>query len=107
MKNAVESPVTKQLRDPELFREACYIDGEWTTVEGGQTIQVDNPATSEIIGSVPKLGRADTRRAISAAARAFPDWRTRTAKDRANVLRRWFDMVMANQDDLATLMTLE
>jgi succinate-semialdehyde dehydrogenase/glutarate-semialdehyde dehydrogenase len=107
MKSAVESPVTRQLRNPELFREACYIDGEWTTVDGGQAIQVDNPATGEIIGSVPKLGRADTRRAIDAAAAALPDWRIRTAKERANVLRLWFDMIMANQEDLATLMTLE
>src|SRR5436190_9217145 len=94
-----------QLRDPKLFRQACYVDGAW--VAGRATIDVDNPATGEIVGSVPKLGAAETRTAIAAAAHAFPAWRSKTAKERAYVMRRWFELMMANQDDLATLMTTE
>src|SRR4051812_12340517 len=107
MGSAVENRVTKLLRDRELFREACYIDGRWVAGDASRTIRVDDPATGEIIGAVPRLGRAETRQAIDAAAAAFPEWRTRTARDRAVVLRRWFDLIMSNQDDLATLMTLE
>jgi succinate-semialdehyde dehydrogenase/glutarate-semialdehyde dehydrogenase len=96
---------TPQLRDQKLFRQAAYIDGAW--VEKDRTIDVDNPATGEVLGTVPQLDAADTRRAVEAAERAFPGWRAKTAKERANVLRRWFELMMANQDDLARLMTLE
>ena len=96
---------TPELRDVKLFRQAAYIDGQW--IEKDKTIDVDNPATGEVLGTVPKLDAADTRRAIEAANRAFPGWRAKTAKERANVLRRWFDLMMAHQDDLARLMTLE
>jgi succinate-semialdehyde dehydrogenase / glutarate-semialdehyde dehydrogenase len=96
-----------RLKDAKLFRQACYIDGKWVEVAATSGIDVDNPATGEIIGTVPKLGRAETRQAIDAAARAFPAWRARTAKERAGVMRRWFDLMMANQDDLANLMTTE
>jgi len=95
------------LSDPKLFRQACYIDGLWVEPGARGTIEVDNPATGETLGVVPKLGRDETRRAIEAAARAFPEWRRKTAKERAAALRRWFDLMMANQDDLARLMTLE
>jgi len=94
------------LADQTLFRQACYIDGAWTTAPGA-TIDVDNPATGEIVGSVPKLGRAETRTAIDAAARAFPAWRRKTGKERAAIMRSWFDLMMANQADLALLMTTE
>src|SRR5437868_9147162 len=94
------------LGDQTLFRQASYIDGAWVEARGA-AIDVDNPATGEIIGSVPRLGRAETRTAIEAAARAFPAWRRKTAKERAVVLRRWFDLMMANQEDLAQLMTAE
>ena len=94
-----------ELRDPKLFRQAAYIDGQW--IEKDKTIEVDNPATGELLGSVPRLDAADTRRAIDAANRAFPGWRARTAKERQTILRRWFDLMMANQEDLARLMTLE
>src|SRR6266849_1386424 len=94
------------LRDPKLFRQACYIDGAWVDAAPA-SIDVDNPATGEIVGTVPRLGRAETRQAIDAAARALPAWRKKTAKERATVLRRWFDLMMANQDDLALLMTPE
>ena len=72
-----------------------------------RAIDVDNPATGEIIGSVPRLGRAETRRAIDAAALAFPAWRKKPAKERAAIMRRWFDLMMANLEDLALLMTTE
>jgi succinate-semialdehyde dehydrogenase / glutarate-semialdehyde dehydrogenase len=104
--NPIAPPSPVQLKDPALFRQACYIDGVWVE-SSGATIAVDNPATGEAIGTVPKLGPAETRGAIDAAARAFPDWRKRTAKERAAVLRRWFDLMMANQEDLARLMTIE
>src|SRR6059036_213277 len=102
----VESPAS-ELKDPRLFRETCYIDGQWVQASSGQTQSVDNPATGKIIGTVPKLAGAETRQAIEAANRAFPAWSKKTAKERAAVLRRWFDLMMENQDDLARLMTLE
>jgi succinate-semialdehyde dehydrogenase / glutarate-semialdehyde dehydrogenase len=95
------------LSDARLFRQACYIDGAWIDAAGRPSIDVDNPATGEVIGTVPKLGRVETRAAIDAAARAFPEWRRKTGKERANVLRRWFELVLANQEDLAQLMTAE
>src|SRR5256885_588343 len=95
------------LRDPSLFREASYVDGGWQAATAQGTISVDNPATGEIVGTVPRLGRAEARAALDAAARAFPAWRRKTAKERAIVLRRWFDLMMANQEDLAQLMTAE
>src|SRR3989449_5044844 len=102
----VESPAS-ELKDPRLFRETCYIDGQWVQASSGQTQSVDNPATGKIIGTVPKLAGAETRQAIEAANRAFPAWSKRTGKERAAILRRWFDLMMENQDDLARLMTLE
>src|SRR6266536_2832798 len=96
-----------RLKDAHLFRQACYVDGAWVEGTGTGGIDVDNPATGEIIGTVPKLGRAETRQAIDAASRAFPAWRRTIAKERAQVMRRWFDLMMANQEDLAVLMTTE
>src|SRR5260221_8812573 len=95
------------LNDQRLFREACYIDGAWVTSSAGATTKVDNPATGEILGTVPRLGAAETRAAIEAANKAFPAWSKKTGKERAVVLRRWFDLMMENQEDLARLMTLE
>jgi succinate-semialdehyde dehydrogenase/glutarate-semialdehyde dehydrogenase len=96
-----------ELKDSRLFREACYVDGVWTPAASGRTLDVDNPATRQIIGKVPSLGAAETRRAIEAASAAFPAWSKRTAKERAAILRRWFDLLIENQEDLARLMTLE
>ena len=96
-----------QLNDSTLFRQQAYIDGAWVDADSGQTIAVNNPASGEILGTVPKLGGAETRRAIEAANRALPAWRALTAKERAQKLRRWFELLMENQDDLARLMTLE
>jgi succinate-semialdehyde dehydrogenase / glutarate-semialdehyde dehydrogenase len=95
------------LQDSKLFRQACYIDGAWVEAGAQGAIDVDNPATGETIGTVPRLGRAETRQAIDAAERAFPAWRKKTAKERAVIMRRWFDLMMANQEDLAALMTTE
>jgi succinate-semialdehyde dehydrogenase/glutarate-semialdehyde dehydrogenase len=96
-----------ELKDSRLFHEACYLDGQWIQAKPGQMIDVDNPATGEIIGRVPKFGGAEAKKAIEAANRAFPAWSKKTAKERAGVLRRWFDLMMENQQDLARLMTLE
>jgi succinate-semialdehyde dehydrogenase/glutarate-semialdehyde dehydrogenase len=100
-----KTAVGVELQDARLFRQACYVDGAWT--EAREVIEVDNPATGEIIGTVPKLGRAETKRAIDAASRAFPVWRRKTARERAAVMRRWFELMLASQDDLARLMTIE
>ncbi len=96
-----------KLRDEKLFRQQCYIDGAWVDADGGATIPVKDPASGETLGTVPKMGAEETRRAIEAADRALPAWRAKTAKERAQVLRRWFDLMMANQDDLGALMTAE
>jgi succinate-semialdehyde dehydrogenase/glutarate-semialdehyde dehydrogenase len=96
-----------QLKDTQLFRQQAYIDGAWLDADSGQTLAVNNPATNEVIGTVPKMGAVETRRAIEAADRALPAWRALTAKERATKLRRWFELLMENQDDLGRLMTLE
>jgi succinate-semialdehyde dehydrogenase/glutarate-semialdehyde dehydrogenase len=96
-----------QLTDSTLFRQQCYVDGAWVSAPSGATLNVDNPATGEIVGTVPKFGAAETRKAIEAAHRALPEWRNKTAKERAAVLRRWYDLMIANQEDLARLMTTE
>ncbi len=96
-----------KLKDPLLLRELCFIDGAWTAADGGGSIAVHNPATSEKLGLIPNMGAAETSRAIAAAAAAMPAWSARTAKDRATILRRWFDLMLVHQDDLATLMTAE
>ncbi len=99
--------MTRKLKDASLFRQQCYINGEWVTADSGATATVNNPADSSALGTVPRVGVTETRRAIDAANAALPGWRSRTAKERANILRRWFDLMMANQDDLAVLMTSE
>lgn len=96
-----------QLSDPHLFRQQAYIDGGWQDADSGRTIVVTDPATGEALGSVPGMGRGETRRAIEAAERALPGWRALTAKERGQKLRRWFELIMQHQDDLARLMTLE
>jgi succinate-semialdehyde dehydrogenase/glutarate-semialdehyde dehydrogenase len=105
MSAALKSPLS--LRDMSLFREQAFVAGRWEGSPTGKVKQVVNPATDEIIGTVPNLGAAETRRAIEAAEKALPDWRARTAKERAQILRKWFELMMANQEDLAVLMTVE
>ena len=96
-----------QLKDADLFRQRAFIDGAWVSADQGDSFAVTNPATDETLGSVPRMGAAETKRAIVAAKQALPDWRARTGKERAAILRRWADSMMANQDDLALLMTAE
>jgi succinate-semialdehyde dehydrogenase/glutarate-semialdehyde dehydrogenase len=95
------------LKDPTLFRQANFIDGKWVEADGGKTLVVKNPATGEAVGEVPAMGTAETRRAIEAAHRAQPAWRALTAKERAAILRRLNDLMLANADDLAVIMTAE
>ncbi|MBO6947470.1 MAG: NADP-dependent succinate-semialdehyde dehydrogenase [Rhodospirillales bacterium] len=96
-----------QLKDSKLFRQQCFIDGQWVDADSGETIDVTNPATGEKLGTIPKAGTAETRRAIEAANAAWPAWRAKTAKERSIILRKWFDLMMANQEDLGILMTAE
>ena len=96
-----------KLRDPDLLRTRAFIGGEWVAAAEGGTHPVFNPATREVLGTVPDMGASETRRAIEAASGAFPAWAARTAKERAAILRRWYELMMANQEDLATLMTAE
>ncbi|HVC01134.1 MAG TPA: NADP-dependent succinate-semialdehyde dehydrogenase [Steroidobacteraceae bacterium] len=96
-----------KLRDQNLLRQSCYIDGRWLAAAGGATLPVHNPATGALLGSVPNMGAGETRTAIEAASQAFPAWAARTAKERAALLRRWFELILANQEDLAQLMTAE
>ena len=96
-----------QLKDSKLFRQQCYIDATWMDAGSRATVDVINPATEQKLGTVPNMGAAETRRAIEAAHTAFPAWARKTAKERAVILRRWHDLMMANQDDLGVLMTAE
>jgi succinate-semialdehyde dehydrogenase/glutarate-semialdehyde dehydrogenase len=96
-----------KLKDPKLFRQQCYIDGKWTEADDREAIPVNNPADNSILGTVPKMGADETRRAIEAAERALPDWRARTGKERAAVLRKLYELMIENQEDLAQLMTAE
>jgi len=94
-----------QLRDPGLLRDQAYIADAWCG--GAATFPVADPATGEVLARIPELGAAETRRAIEAANAAWPAWRKQTAKQRAAILRKWFDLILANADDLALLMTRE
>jgi succinate-semialdehyde dehydrogenase/glutarate-semialdehyde dehydrogenase len=96
-----------KLNDPTLLRHQCFIDGKWVDADSGTVLEVDNPATGEVVGKVPRMGAAETSRAIAAAQAALPGWRAKTAKERSGVLRRWFELMLANQEDLAIIMTSE
>ena len=95
------------LKDPSLLHEQCYVDGTWIDAADGKCIDVNNPASGEIIATVPSLSAHETRRAIEAANAAWPEWRAKTGKERANIMRRWYTLMMENQEDLAVLMTSE
>ncbi len=95
------------LKDPSLLRQQCFINGEWCSADDNSVIKVSNPATGESLGSVPHMGAAETRRAIDAANAAWPAWRKKSAKERAVILRKWNDLMLANADDLALIMTAE
>ncbi len=98
---------TPALKDPSLLRQQCYVDGRWSDAEGGRTMDVVNPATGRRIGAAPMMGGAETRRAIEAAARAFPAWAAKTARERGAILRKWYELMLANVDDLAMILTTE
>ena len=95
------------LNDPALLRSHCFIDGQWVHADSGHTIDVRNPASGTLVGSVPESGASETRRAIEAAQAAFEPWRDRTAEARSRVLRRWCELLLQHQDDLALIMTSE
>ncbi len=95
------------INDPKLVREQCYINGEWCDADSGETVEVTNKATGEVLGTVPKMGADETRRAIEAANAALPAWKAKTAKERSVILRRWYELMLEHQEDLATLMTAE
>ncbi|HQT62601.1 MULTISPECIES: NADP-dependent succinate-semialdehyde dehydrogenase [unclassified Acidiphilium] len=103
----LNTTATLRLNDPTLLREANYIDGAWVQAESGRTLDVLNPATGELVGRVPAMGEAETRRAVEAAGRALAGWRAMLAKERAAILRRLYELMMANQDDLGAIMTAE
>ena len=99
--------IRSKLSDPSLFCEQGYIDGAWVDADGGGTVDVTDPATGDLVGTIPDMGTDETRRAIEAANAAWPAWRAKTAKERAALLRKWFDLMMANQRDLGIIMTAE
>ena len=105
--NIQEDILMFALKDKTLLRSQCHVDGRWIDGAQGAAINVTNPATGEVIGTVPGLGAAETRSAIEAANRAWPAWRGRPAAERSALLRRWFELIVENQEDLAILMTAE
>ena len=96
---------TLELQDPGLLKARCYIDGQWVDADSGATLEVRNPATGALVGTIPNVGAAQTRAAIAAAHRAFESWKLRTAEERGRILRLWFELMVQHQDDLALLMT--
>ncbi|MCP2138353.1 succinate-semialdehyde dehydrogenase/glutarate-semialdehyde dehydrogenase [Rhizobium sp. SLBN-94] len=99
--------VSLTLKDSSLLRSQCFIGGEWTDADGGNVINVTNPSDGTLVSTVPKMGSAETRRAIEAAEQALGAWRALSGKERAAILRKWFELLMANQDDLGAIMTAE
>ena len=95
------------IKDIGIFHQQCFIDGGWLDADSGESIVIRNPATGETLGTVPKMGAAETRRAIDAANAALPGWRAKTAGERAKLLRRWYKLMLTHQDDLALIMTSE
>lgn len=97
----------RALRDTGLLRQQAFVAGRWSDADSGKVLEVLNPADGTRIGTVPDMGREETRRAIEAARDALPTWRAKTARERGAILRRWYELVLAHQDDLARIMTLE
>ena len=96
-----------QLQDSALFKTQCYIDGVWLDADNKATVEVTNPANGEVIGTVPQMGKAEADRAVAAAQAALPAWKAKSAKERSQILRKWFDLMMAHQEDLGKILTLE
>ena len=99
--------VIPTLKDAKLFRDRAYVDGAWVEADSKKRFDVDNPADGTVLGSVPEMGAAETKRAIAAAEAALPAWRALPAKERSKILRKWFDLIVANAEDLAQLLTAE
>ncbi|WP_339853007.1 NAD-dependent succinate-semialdehyde dehydrogenase [uncultured Nisaea sp.] len=99
--------IRSKLSDPSLLCEQGYIDGAWVDADGGGRVDVTDPATGDVVGTIPDMGADETRRAIEAANAAWPAWRAKTAKERSAILRKWFDLMMENQRDLGIIMTAE
>ena len=95
------------INNKSLFKQQCYINGKWVSAESNETIEVNNPATNEVIGSTPKLSTNETKHAIESAGKALKDWKNKTAKERSIILRNWYDLMLLNQNDLAHIMTIE
>ncbi len=96
-----------QLNDPHLLKNLCYINGQWLPAKSGKTIPVTNPANGETLGEVPDMGEQEACEAVDAAYAALPEWSAQTAQERSRILRRWFDLMMEHQDDLAMILTME
>jgi succinate-semialdehyde dehydrogenase/glutarate-semialdehyde dehydrogenase len=95
------------LKDPSLFRQLAYIDGQWVGADSGQTFEVTNPATGEVIARVPQMGEAEAERAVVAAHKAFKQWKRKTAKQRSDLLQNWYALMLDNLEDLAQILTAE
>ncbi len=95
------------IKDFKLFRDKNYIDGKWITADSGDTISVNNPANLKEIGTVPKCGTSETKKAIEAANKAWPDWKAKSARQRSDILRKWFELIIKNKEELAQIMTIE
>lgn len=97
-----------QLKDPSLLKQdVCYVNGQWVKAKSGKTFEVHDPATGKLIGTCPEFDGADTEKAIAAAAEAFKDFRHKTGRERSKLLRKWYDLMMQNAEDLTTLITWE
>jgi len=96
-----------KIQNQKLFKKKCYIDGNWVNSNNNENIEVNNPSSLDIIGSIPKCGTQETILAIEAANKALPEWKAKTAKERSILLRKWFDLIILNQEDLAKIMTIE
>ena len=96
-----------KIQNKKLFQTKCYINGNWIDSSDNKIIDVNNPSSLEVIGSVPNCGNIETKLAIQAAHNALPDWKSKTAKERSIILRKWFDLIILNQEDLAKIMTIE
>ena len=96
-----------EIKDSKFYRDKCYINGEWVNADSGETISVNNPANLKEIGTVPKCGTSETRNAIEAANNAWPEWKAKSARQRSEILRKWFDLMIENKEELAQIMTVE
>lgn len=103
----IQASLPIRLHDDTLLRAGALIDGLWCDADTGATLVVKDPCSQNQVATVPNMGRIEAARAVEAANRALPQWRAKTAKERSIILRRWFDLIMANQEDLATIMTIE